>query len=216
MRESRALRLLIALATVAAVPAVTQAQWMDYKTPGVPRLADGAPDMKATAPRTADGKPDFSGMWFANVPSKDYCKTADCIQEERMAREQINMGIKLEGRPALYRVVQGADEGAAGQRRQGRSAHLLQAAELPARLDPAAVHQDRADAEGDGDPARVQCGLPRDLHGRPAAARGPESRPGTATRSPTGTGTRWSSRPTAFATTCGSTSRAAPSPRRRA
>jgi hypothetical protein len=34
-------------------------------------------------------------MWFANVPSKDYCREADCIQEERMAREQINLGIKL-------------------------------------------------------------------------------------------------------------------------
>ncbi len=36
-------------------------------------------------------------MWFANVPAKDYCKEKDCVQEERMAREQINLGIKLEG-----------------------------------------------------------------------------------------------------------------------
>jgi hypothetical protein len=51
--------------------------------------------LKAAAPRTADGKPDFSGMWFANVPPKDYCREKDCIQEERMAREQINLGINL-------------------------------------------------------------------------------------------------------------------------
>jgi len=76
-------------------PAVARAQWLNYPTPGIPRLANGAPDLKAPAPRTHDGKPDFSGMWFANVPSRDFCKEKDCIQEERMAREQINLGIKL-------------------------------------------------------------------------------------------------------------------------
>jgi hypothetical protein len=39
------------------------AQWLDYKTPGIPRAADGKPDLAAPAPRTADGKPDFSGVW---------------------------------------------------------------------------------------------------------------------------------------------------------
>jgi len=95
MPEFRAPRGLLALAVLAMGCSVAQAQWLDYKTPGVPRLASGAPDLKAPAPRTADGKPDFSGMWFANVPSKEYCKTGDCIEEERMAREQINLGIKL-------------------------------------------------------------------------------------------------------------------------
>ncbi|HUQ52326.1 MAG TPA: hypothetical protein VM692_08895 [Gammaproteobacteria bacterium] len=79
------------------VAAAAHAQWLDYPTPGIPRTADGKPDLQAPAPRTPDGKPDFSGMWFANVPAKDYCKEKDCIQEERMAREQINLGIELEG-----------------------------------------------------------------------------------------------------------------------
>jgi hypothetical protein len=80
-----------------ASPTAVLAQWLDYPTAGIPRTASGAPDLAAPAPRTADGKPDFSGMWFANVPARDYCKEADCIQEERMAREQINLGIGLPG-----------------------------------------------------------------------------------------------------------------------
>ncbi len=38
-------------------------QWPSYPSPGVPRLADGKPDLNAPAPRTADGKPDLSGIW---------------------------------------------------------------------------------------------------------------------------------------------------------
>jgi hypothetical protein len=53
------LKFLIAL----AIPAGLLAQWPDYKTPGVPRLADGKQDMKGPTPRTADGKPDLSGIW---------------------------------------------------------------------------------------------------------------------------------------------------------
>jgi hypothetical protein len=39
------------------------AQWANYPIPGIPRKADGTPDLAAPAPRTADGKPDLSGMW---------------------------------------------------------------------------------------------------------------------------------------------------------
>src|SRR5262249_27478619 len=39
------------------------AQWVDYPTPGIPRTADGKPNLIAPAPRTADGKPDLSGIW---------------------------------------------------------------------------------------------------------------------------------------------------------
>jgi hypothetical protein len=44
------------------------AQWAPRPTPGVPRTADGKPDMHAPAPRTADGKPDLSGIWENNRP----------------------------------------------------------------------------------------------------------------------------------------------------
>ena len=43
--------------------AVLNAQWLDYPTAGVPRLANGQPNLAAPAPRTANGKPDLSGLW---------------------------------------------------------------------------------------------------------------------------------------------------------
>jgi len=91
----RAPWLALFLVVLATCPVAAGAQWLNYPTPGIPRLPGGAPDLKAPAPQMPDGKTDFSGIWFANVPAKDYCREANCIQEERMAREQINLGIKL-------------------------------------------------------------------------------------------------------------------------
>ena len=47
-----------------ATPAV--AQWVNHKTPAIPRTKDGKPNLTAPAPRTADGKPDLSGLWAIN------------------------------------------------------------------------------------------------------------------------------------------------------
>ena len=48
---------------IAVAPILALGQWTDFPTPGVPRLADGKPNMSAAAPKTADGKPDLSGVW---------------------------------------------------------------------------------------------------------------------------------------------------------
>ncbi|MGA0805719.1 MAG: hypothetical protein ACO3PV_04285, partial [Pseudohongiellaceae bacterium] len=40
-----------------------QAQWFDWMSPGVPRTADGRPDLVAPVPVMPDGKPDLSGIW---------------------------------------------------------------------------------------------------------------------------------------------------------
>jgi hypothetical protein len=48
---------------VIAISAPLGAQWLNYPTAGIPRTADGKPNLSAPAPRMADGKPDFSGVW---------------------------------------------------------------------------------------------------------------------------------------------------------
>jgi hypothetical protein len=56
----------MALATITVLvllSAVTQAQWVNRKTAGIPRLPDGTPNLAAPAPKQADGRPDLSGIW---------------------------------------------------------------------------------------------------------------------------------------------------------
>ncbi len=54
--------LLFMLAALVLATTAT-AQWLNYPAPGIPRLADGKPDLSAPTPRTVDGKPDLYGLW---------------------------------------------------------------------------------------------------------------------------------------------------------
>src|SRR5688500_17661756 len=57
-------RLVVFTAAVLLVAACSaESQWLNYPTPGIPRTADGKPDLTVAAPRTAEGKPDLSGLW---------------------------------------------------------------------------------------------------------------------------------------------------------
>jgi hypothetical protein len=42
------------------------AQWLNYPTPGIPRLRDGKPNLTAPAPRASNGRPDLSGVWHVD------------------------------------------------------------------------------------------------------------------------------------------------------
>src|SRR5215472_8076168 len=53
--------LVAAILAIATVP--TAAQWLNYPTPGVPKTADGRPNLNAPTPRTPAGHPDLSGLW---------------------------------------------------------------------------------------------------------------------------------------------------------
>jgi hypothetical protein len=48
---------------VFAMSAVASAQWLKYPTAGIPRTADGKPDLTGPTPRHANGKPVLAGLW---------------------------------------------------------------------------------------------------------------------------------------------------------
>lgn len=54
---------------VLATTVIAQAQWLNYRTPGVPRTADGKPKLDAPVPRASDGHPDLSGVWLHELQS---------------------------------------------------------------------------------------------------------------------------------------------------
>ena len=75
------------------MPAFAPAQWLHYPTAGIPRTADGKPDLSAPAPRTADGKPDFSGIWSMSCQMGN--ATVMCAPEIAVARVFANVGQEL-------------------------------------------------------------------------------------------------------------------------
>jgi len=82
----------LAIALIASIVATAHAQWLNYPTRGVPRTADGKPDLNAPAPRTADGKPDFTGIWQLQ-PTPGPFGQVDYVP----APEFLNLGAKLKG-----------------------------------------------------------------------------------------------------------------------
>jgi putative oxidoreductase len=60
----KAQRTVLATISVLVLSSIAMnAQWVNRKTPGIPRLANGDPNMTAPAPKLADGHPDLQGIW---------------------------------------------------------------------------------------------------------------------------------------------------------
>src|SRR5213593_3879056 len=78
---------------LAAFPSAVFAQWLGFPTPGVPRSADGKPNLSAPAPRTPDGKPDLSGMWGWETSRP--CPPQGC-GDSQIGREFLNIAYRLE------------------------------------------------------------------------------------------------------------------------
>ena len=69
-------------------------QWFELPTAGLPRTADGKPDLTAPAPKLPDGTPDLSGMWHrtvgryynnvaADLTSADVLPWAEALYQQR-------------------------------------------------------------------------------------------------------------------------------------
>jgi hypothetical protein len=90
---SRMGRMAVGAAIVAVLSATVAGQWLEYPTPGVPRTADGKPNMDAPTPRTAEGKPDFSGMYGWETRANCGAKCNDF----QISREFMNIASNVKG-----------------------------------------------------------------------------------------------------------------------
>src|SRR5689334_14397570 len=66
-RQERPMRLPASVLLIMAAAVSAPAQWLDHPTAGIPRTADGKPNLAAPAPKTSDGKPELSGLWRLGV-----------------------------------------------------------------------------------------------------------------------------------------------------
>jgi hypothetical protein len=77
----------VVIAWLIALPA--SAQWTGVPTAGVPKNADGSPNLSAPAPRAADGKPDLSGVWR---PDRNQKCPPDGCPDNQMSEQFLDLG----------------------------------------------------------------------------------------------------------------------------
>src|SRR6202167_901068 len=81
--------LLFAL-TASSLPA----QWLSYPSRGLPKKADGSPNMSAPAPKLPDGHPDLSGIWMTEQDRP--CDPEGC-RDLPVGEQFFNIGHYLKG-----------------------------------------------------------------------------------------------------------------------
>jgi hypothetical protein len=81
MRQSRFVLCVGVLLSATAL----DAQWLKLPTPGLPRLADGKPNLAAPAPRAPGGKPDLSGIWRNDAADRYYNNITVDLRPEDVA-----------------------------------------------------------------------------------------------------------------------------------
>jgi hypothetical protein len=116
MKQLLATLLLLASTTPVA------AQWLDLQKPGIPRTADGKPNLSAPAPRTADGKPDLNGLWQprrATGDLRDSSKIQSWARTEMATHERnyYKDGPHMQCLPQGPSYIAGAGGGGGGLRR---------------------------------------------------------------------------------------------------
>src|SRR5215471_6137000 len=79
-------------------------QWLNYPTPGIPRLPDGKPNLGAPFPTTAVGKPDLSGLWFL-APSIEVFRNSRANNLKPWAQAVVSQNTENWGRedPTTFR-----------------------------------------------------------------------------------------------------------------
>lgn len=92
------MRIFLTALVLAAGALPASAQWLDRPWPGIPRTADGKPNLTAPAPRGHDGTPDLSGLWDGEdpAPRPDPADMKQWVKD--IAREQQEQFFKM--RPA--------------------------------------------------------------------------------------------------------------------
>ena len=193
------------------------AQWPKYPTAGVPRTADGKPDLTAPTPRTADGHPDFTGNWdyYRERPAPPPVPTGASTGLGPVTPNTspfFNIGVGLKDPiPFTPWAAELRKSRASANNKDNPDAHCL-----PIGLTQLHMHpQPRKFVQTPGLIVIIyesNGGLRQIfMDGRPLP-KTIRSRGGTAIRWATGTATRWSSRPSASATMSGWMWKAALSP----
>jgi len=86
--------------------AVADAQWLNYRTPGVPRTSDGKPKLDAPAPPAPDGHPDLSGVWMHDfTPMEELKRLYGPIVDESVNTEVPGMEFRNVQKYALNVLV---------------------------------------------------------------------------------------------------------------